>query len=396
MSKNGTRIPYLVPPPGVKSNFDNPENHILQMHVAGIALLTTTMTFVLLRLCTRAFITRSFGWDDVFCVISALLVIMVVTAAIKLSKLGVGVHLWDLAVGEWDLQGFIAWNNVAYIGYLAAMGFTKISVLLFYRRIFTVGSTFKYFLWATTFFVVGILVSGELSLFLGCQPISHRFDSNYPRVCINLTAHIDAMSYLDIAADIILVILPLPLILKLKLSKRDKAALIAIFTTGVFVCGTGIARLWIIDSSRDAADFTWTNSGSLWSNIECCVALICCCAPTLKPLMRHIFPNGISTKSSGRSSSRLPSFLARYRNARASDKEESGDNSQIQRASEMELGAAGHNTSLISSLSSKGSPGLSSHLKSNASSDNLSPDEVGINKSVSVSVEHYNTPSKAG
>ncbi|KAI9675950.1 MAG: hypothetical protein M1829_003188 [Trizodia sp. TS-e1964] len=403
MATNATRIPYLAPPTGVKSNFDDPENHIVQMHVAGITLLTITLIFVLMRMFTRIYIMRTFGWDDGFCVVSALLVIMVVIASLNLSKLGVGVHLWDLAVGQWDRQGFIAvstqhpdrnlpaeqvklmlwqWNNVAYIGFMAAMGFIKISVLLFYNRIFNVGSYFKYCLWATMFFVVGSLIGGELSLFFGCQPISHRFDANYPRVCFNLIAHIDAVSYLDIIADFILVALPVPMLLKLKLGKRDKAALMTIFTTGLFVCAVGIARVIVIDSTRDSADSTYANEGSLWSDIECCVALICCCAPTLKPLMRYMLPNGIGNQSPGRVSSRLPSFLVRYQRARKSDKEKTGDETQLERASEMELGVAGHNTSYISSK------GLSSHVKSNASSEDVMSGDPGINKTVSVNVEH--------
>ena len=57
-------LPALAPPPGVQSNFINPENrgHIF-IFVASLLLFLKTLFFVN-RVYTKAFINRKLGWDD--------------------------------------------------------------------------------------------------------------------------------------------------------------------------------------------------------------------------------------------------------------------------------------------------------------------------------------------
>lgn len=53
-----------APPPGVKPNFINPESRQNEMVAANAACLTIGILFLLMRLWTRLFLTRSIGWDD--------------------------------------------------------------------------------------------------------------------------------------------------------------------------------------------------------------------------------------------------------------------------------------------------------------------------------------------
>lgn len=57
-------VPAKPPPPGVKSNFINPQSRQPEMIAINAILLTIATLFLLMRLWTRSFITRSIGWDD--------------------------------------------------------------------------------------------------------------------------------------------------------------------------------------------------------------------------------------------------------------------------------------------------------------------------------------------
>jgi hypothetical protein len=58
-------IPLDAPPPGIRSNFANPDPTRYHTLVATVAVtLTIALIFVLTRFYTRAFMVRQFGWDD--------------------------------------------------------------------------------------------------------------------------------------------------------------------------------------------------------------------------------------------------------------------------------------------------------------------------------------------
>ena len=69
MSQDPTQIPLSVPlqppPPGITSNFDEPNLYRQNRMVATLsATLAIALVFVIARVVSRAFIVRQFGWDD--------------------------------------------------------------------------------------------------------------------------------------------------------------------------------------------------------------------------------------------------------------------------------------------------------------------------------------------
>ena len=52
------------PPPGVTSNFDNPESRAYETVIVFTIYLTIMMSIFLLRIYSKVFVTRSLGWDD--------------------------------------------------------------------------------------------------------------------------------------------------------------------------------------------------------------------------------------------------------------------------------------------------------------------------------------------
>lgn len=57
-------IPLLDPPPGVKSNFKDPESWAYESIATTAVCFSLMLPFFVLRIYARAVITRSLGWDD--------------------------------------------------------------------------------------------------------------------------------------------------------------------------------------------------------------------------------------------------------------------------------------------------------------------------------------------
>lgn len=57
-------IPSLPPPPGVTSNFKNPESKGYESIITTTICLSLMTPVFVLRLYSKAFVTRSLGWDD--------------------------------------------------------------------------------------------------------------------------------------------------------------------------------------------------------------------------------------------------------------------------------------------------------------------------------------------
>lgn len=57
-------IPALPPPPGVVSNFVNPETRSPLVIAITVICLALMWPIFVLRIYTKIWLTRNFGWDD--------------------------------------------------------------------------------------------------------------------------------------------------------------------------------------------------------------------------------------------------------------------------------------------------------------------------------------------
>ncbi|PGH19269.1 hypothetical protein AJ80_04136 [Polytolypa hystricis UAMH7299] len=101
---------------------------------------------------------------------------------------------------------------------------------------------------------------------------------------------------IHIVTDVALLIMPMPILSTLQLPKKQKLAIIGIFAVGGFVCITSGLRLQSLRVIGRSQDKTWDNVGAAaWSAVECNVGIICCCLPTLRPLVARLFPRFLSS-----------------------------------------------------------------------------------------------------
>lgn len=96
---------------------------------------------------------------------------------------------------------------------------------------------------------------------------------------------------LNVTTDLLVAVLPIKAILSLRISKRQKTALIVILTLGWFVCIVSILRLHALYELAQHNDSTWYGAATAyWSAIEVNLAIVCASTPALKPLVIRIIP----------------------------------------------------------------------------------------------------------
>lgn len=147
--------------------------------------------------------------------------------------------------------------------------FTKAAVLLLYRRVFDApgvkawGVSFHKTIMLLLALVAAAFVAVELTSIFACVPVVRRWNKAIHGTCVDA----DSYAALNIASDIIIFILPVPLIIRLQIPTRQKVALALIFSLGAFLCITLIVRMTPLDTTSKTPDATY--GGSLVNDTRC-------------------------------------------------------------------------------------------------------------------------------
>lgn len=120
------------------------------------------------------------------------------------------------------------WNFISSFFYLGALFGYKFSILLLYLRLFSVNEYFRYCTWAVMTFVFGYLFANLLTQLFGCTPIVEHFGH-----CVLSTRVGLAYGSMNFISDIFIIVLPLPIVWRLQLSRKEKLGVTLIFMSGV-------------------------------------------------------------------------------------------------------------------------------------------------------------------
>ena len=213
---------------------------------------------------------------------------------------GYGRHKADLTKSE--LSAARMWFFVAQTPYKVVVCLNKMSVILLYRRIF-ITRTFKRICWVAMGVVVSWSVAAIMATIFQCIPIKLSWDKTVIGHCFDKDAFWVAYAVGNVVSDGLVLILPIPMILRLQLKLRDKLMLCAIFSLGGFVTVTSILRTTAVsNSTKSNADITYNFiTRGLWTLIEANLGIICACLPVLKQPLSRMFPQmfGSTQRSHG-------------------------------------------------------------------------------------------------
>ncbi|KAF4548009.1 Hypothetical protein D9617_33g038730 [Elsinoe fawcettii] len=280
--------------------------YLAESHASNILGLTGFFTVavlvtMILRLHVRKTLLKAVGSDDIVMTIATLCAIGVFAGFCAQVQYGMGRHM---EVIDLDMQqGF---QRVQFgISLLTTTGITltKISIALLLIRLVT-DSRVVIFLWCFIALVGAYTLASDLTIVLACIPVnaSWNFALMSTAKCFPISTFTSlgvANSVVTIATDLLLALLPMPIVWKLHASMRTKVALILVLALGLIACAAGAIKVYYQLTFLSQPDRFFTNSFPVWGALEICIAILAGNLPTLKPLFASFFANISSTVKYG-------------------------------------------------------------------------------------------------
>ena len=292
-----------------------------QVIATAFACSVLSTFFVAARIYTRSRINRAMGWDDYIALVTLPFCIACGVLLGIATRYGMGISAGDFFD---DLgQQYQKWIFGASCTYLLALLGYKMSIMFMYLRIFDVDQLFRYCTWAVMFVTFGYLFSNIWTQIFGCWPVAKSWTPDLPGHCILILKADYGYGSLNIITDLLIFVLPLPMIWRLQLSPRDKLGVSVIFVTGsmyvqppspmIFqhrvaipsslIDVPSVIRNWVVAIVRFVYMVRYLTAADrpqnavdcyFWSIIEINKGLICACLPVLKPFVSQIIPKAVT------------------------------------------------------------------------------------------------------
>ncbi|CAG8951371.1 hypothetical protein HYFRA_00007283 [Hymenoscyphus fraxineus] len=270
-----------------------------------IFAITTTASIILRLVAKRKNRQQLTGEDYTIFLAQFFLYVFIVLSIMAIFFGGVGHHTYDLP--ESMVPTFVKILLAIRVTHTVTVSLVKISICLFYTRIFF---TNAFAVASRT--AIGIILTWMtatiMTFFLICAPLPFYWDHTIVGgKCGNQRAAFTTIGTVDLITDIIVFILPIPMIWRLQISKDNKVALSGVFGLGlstVIICVLRVMTLVRVDQ-----DVTYSAAPPLlWSFLEPAVGITVACGPLIGPLLRGgRWVKGETTKGSrtGGSSARF-------------------------------------------------------------------------------------------
>lgn len=203
------------------------------------------------------------------------------------GQLGFGVDVWlvEPEVFSYALKLFYIDESF----YLTVLVLTKISILFFYLRIFPQ----KKFRWACYGVMAWVGVSGVIFVFMQifqCIPVNYVWEGWLgtfgPHRCLNVHALTYTAAAFSITQDLVILIMPLPLLWNLNTGLRQRIDIGIMFSLGFFILLTSCIRLAFIVKFANTYNPSRDYVGPLiWSGLECGVSMIVTSLPGIRTML---------------------------------------------------------------------------------------------------------------
>jgi hypothetical protein len=136
------------------------------------------------------------------------------------------------------------------------------------------------------------------SLLTSNSPISAWWTlSSTPQHCINEKIHLLVQGIINIIADFLVVLTPIPVVLKLNLPIRQRIIVAMLFGAGFVVCFAGVVRtIYMYRVTDGYYDVTWDAYPAWLSTaIELYIGIVCTSIPPTKPFFARYLPKLLVT-----------------------------------------------------------------------------------------------------
>lgn len=227
--------PLVRPPPGRTANLEHPESNSYHVYIAAAVCIPLIVIFAILRIYSTIRLRQRRSKDDYTFMLATVCTLIYISLVIALLSKGLfGTHVWDLTLGDLRNTPFLLvllleslWGPFVW--------FIKLSLLQLYLFLFERLEWMKRLAW------IAILVTGlfyfsiTIAKIALCAP---RGSETYimafsTRRCNNTKVLGVVTGVFNIVSDLYLLILPVPAVLKLQVSDRDKFRSLTAFMTGI-------------------------------------------------------------------------------------------------------------------------------------------------------------------
>ncbi|KAK4157168.1 hypothetical protein C8A00DRAFT_11927 [Chaetomidium leptoderma] len=287
------------PPPGNPPGLISNPSETRQANIIACAVITWAIgaIFVGLRFYARGYLLRNvIGVEDWLMVVALVFSAATSAGAVEQAVYGHGKHALDIDPNVVVAMSRAGWYSI--IWYMLSLLATKASILLLYLRVLSFRHS-RYVVYALLAMV--IVANGIFSLslvFTACKPL-HAFWDPVPDAWCRPQRDFFINTGLHIATDVLMYVLPLPVIVRLRVELRQKLALYGILALGFFVCAISMIRFFQLTLQNSWLDYPYEGvSISYLNGIELNAAIACACCMTLRPLMHKLFPHLWSARGS--------------------------------------------------------------------------------------------------
>lgn len=238
-------------------------------------------------------------WDDWAILVTLLFSHLFLATNIWWTTLGLGQHSWMIPATEIRLNDVA--NHVALIWYETVISLIKISALTLYARVFNSKRSFRITLWAlgaliTIWWIVLLVVPWTF-----CHPARKTIDPLIKGTCREGSSWYLATALINALLDMVILILPMPLIWKLRINFRKKILVSVAFVFGYSSAFLSFARFIII--ARRPEILGLTNADPSWdlvpvlyiSMMEAPFAIIALCGPAINQLVQRTVQFGFGS-----------------------------------------------------------------------------------------------------
>ncbi|KAK3316402.1 hypothetical protein B0H66DRAFT_604697 [Apodospora peruviana] len=208
---------------------------------------------------------------------------------------GVGRH--EEYLKEFEPKTLTSWAQTLFVTELLhapLIALEKSSILLLYRRLFSIQRWFRVTTLALIVYIWLWALSEWLVAIVQCIPVEYQWNKKIPGGhCINQLAYFRWICLPNMLHDVAVLLIPTPIIWKLQTGLRQKMALSVVFVLGSFGCVASLIRMYYFFNMDAFSDKTWASIQLMaWTVAEPGVILICACLPALWPLLQR-FMSGI-------------------------------------------------------------------------------------------------------